>query len=315
MIIGMRFNFKNILKEIIKLFNYCTLSQIITNHKIPYTILLKHISSGDIKYIKLFGQKLINQKVIKLFKKNIFENDYIHNIKVDNINFKMKFKDNAIDQPIYERIIGKREPSTVAVLKSIVQEDFKILEIGACYGYFSIILSKLLNSKGQIISIECLPRNYEILNNNLNLNNINNVETLNYFISSQNEANVFFEKNVRDPYALIKRLKNNINLDNEIKNSSKFDGVKSISISNLLKSLNFNPNLIFMDIEGIEVDAIEDLSSNYLDEHKPIILFEIHNDYYIGDKNLNYLLSILKNKNYIIREIDGNILGYINEKN
>ena len=70
-----------------------------------------------------------------------------------------------------------------------------------------------------------------------------------------------------------------------------------------------------MDIEGIEVDAIEDLSSNYLDEHKPIILFEIHNDYYIGDKNLNYLLSILKNKNYILREIDGNILGYINEKN
>ncbi len=311
----MRFNFKNILKEIIKLFNYCTLSQIITNHKIPYTILLKHISSGDIKYINLFGQKLINQKVINLFKKNIFENDYIHNIKVDNINFKMKFKDNAIDQPIYERIIGKREPSTVAVLKSIVQEDFKILEIGACYGYFSIILSKLLKSKGQIISIECLPRNYEILNNNLSLNNINNVETLNYFISSQNEANVFFEKNVRDPYALIKRFKNNIKLDNEIKNSSKFDGVKSISISNLLKSLNFNPNLIFMDIEGIEVDAIEDLSSNYLDKHKPIILFEIHNDYYMGDKNLNYLLSILKNKNYMLREIDGNILGYINEKN
>ena len=96
-------------------------------------------------------------------------------------------------------------------------------------------------------------RNYEILNNNLSLNNINNVETLNYFISSQNEANVFFEKNVRDPYALIRGLKNNINLDNEIKNSSKFDGVKSIQISNLLKSLNFNPNLIFMDIEGIKL--------------------------------------------------------------
>ena len=70
-----------------------------------------------------------------------------------------------------------------------------------------------------------------------------------------------------------------------------------------------------MDIEGIEVDAIEDLSINYLDKHKPIILFEIHNDYYMGEKNLNYLLSILKNKNYILREIDGNILGYINEKN
>ena len=125
-----------------------------------------------------------------------------------------------------------------------MDEDFKILEIGACYGYFSIILSKLLNGKGQIISIECLPRNYEILNNNLSLNNINNVETLNYFISSQNEANVFFEKNVRNPYALIKRLKNNINLNNEIKNSSKFDGVKSISISNLLNSLNFNPTLV-----------------------------------------------------------------------
>ena len=90
-----------------------------------------------------------------------------------------------------------------------------------------------------------------------------------YFI--KNEANVFFE-NVGDPYALI-IFKNNINLDNEIKNSSKFDGVKSISISNLLKSLNFNPNLIFMDIEGIEVEQLK-IVSNYLDEHKPIILLK-----------------------------------------
>ena len=49
----------------------------------------------------------------------------------------MKFKDNAIDQPIYERIIGKRESSTVAVLKSIVQEDFKILELCLLWIFFN----------------------------------------------------------------------------------------------------------------------------------------------------------------------------------
>ena len=69
-------------------------------------------------------------------------------------------------------------------------------------------------------------------------------------------------------------------------------------------------DIIVMDIEGFEVDVIEDL---FLDSHNkfyPTILFEIHKNLYSHDKDLNHILIILKNNNYYIRRISNNILCY-----
>ncbi len=63
-----------------------------------------------------------------------------------------------------------------------------------------------------------------------------------------------------------------------------------------------------MDVEGFEVDIIEELSKNFLDNFKPIILFEIHNDYYDKNKNLDFIKFILNKKNYTYRQIDQNLL-------
>lgn len=295
--------------KLIELINHTTLNLCIIEYKIPKNVLKKHIENDDIKYINFFGKKIINTSSVKNFKKNILENNYIHNISVDDQHFKMSFGNYKIDEGIFERINGIREPSTVAVLKSIIKEKNKILEIGSCYGYFTIIMSQIIGDKGKILSIEGTPNNYNILNRNLQLNDILNVETHNLFISSYGNEDVYFSHSAKNAYNATINKKGVVS--NKIK--SDFDIVKSIRLSNFLIKKNFFPDLIFMDIEGYEVNVFEDISNILFEHIKPTILFEIHHGYYKNNKNLDYLKNILKSHNYSFREVDNNLLCYINE--
>ena len=66
-----------------------------------------------------------------------------------------------------------------------------------------------------------------------------------------------------------------------------------------------------MDIEGFEVDVIDSLFLNHNIGHRPIILFEVHESAY-GEKDLEYMLKLLKENNYRYRRINTNILCYHN---
>lgn len=305
------FKFKNIINELFLLTNYRTLTNILENSRIKFDILIKHLNNGDIKHKNFFGKKIVNQRSFKNFIIKKYQKNYIHEIIVDDFKFRMSFLENIIDEPIFERIKGKREPSTVAILKSLIKEDFKILELGACYGYFTIIMSQMLGELGQIISIECLPRNFKILQNNIKINDLRNVKALNYFISSQEKSDVYFKKNSTNPYELIDNLKNNTFDSNDEKQINDSDKVESIELSKLCDDNKFIPDLIFMDVEGFEADIIEELSNNFLKKNKPIILFEIHNDYYDKTKNLEFIKLILAKNNYTYRQIEQNLLCYI----
>ncbi len=231
------FKIKNILNELFLLTNYRTLTNILDKYRIRYDILIKHLKEGDIKYVNIFGKKLIKFKsFLNFFQKN-YQDNYIHSIKVDDFEFKMSFLDNLIDEPIFERIQGRREPSTVAILKSLIKEDYKILEIGACYGYFTLIMSKILGLNGEIVSIECLPRNYKILKNNLKMNDIKNVKALNFFINSNNKTDVNFKKNSKNPYEMISNLNENISDVINKDENTHFEKVETIELSKLCKIL------------------------------------------------------------------------------
>ncbi len=291
-------------------FKYTSFTIASNKYKIPNSILLQHINNNDIKTIKIFGKKLINLSSLQFFIKNKLNNNYIHNIYVDDQTFKMSFSNYKIDKGIYERILGKREPSTVAILKCLLGLNAKILEIGACYGYFTIIMSKLIGSSGRILSIEGTPNNFQILKNNLKLNNINNVDLENLFVTSKTQNEILFNKNHQNAYNQIHNLEDYTNTENNETNQIK---VNSSKISNLLIKKNFEPEFIFMDIEGCEIDVIEDIFLNYKFKYKPIILFEIHHDYYDNTRDYNFIKNFLKKQSYKLIEIDNNLLCRPNE--
>lgn len=118
------------------------------------------------------------QKVYKKylkFKYSKFKTNHVFDITVGEISFKMTFLDYSLNPLITERIEARREPETVAIIKSLLGEGDKVVEIGSCYGYFTLIMSKCVGSSGRVISIESLPKHFAVLQKNMKINNITNV--------------------------------------------------------------------------------------------------------------------------------------------
>ena len=61
-----------------------------------------------------------------------------------------------------------------------------VVDIGAHYGRYTLITAKRIGSKGKVIAIEANPKNFDMLNKNIKLNELSakNVITLNYAASS-----------------------------------------------------------------------------------------------------------------------------------
>ncbi len=297
---------KKIIELILAAMGFYNLSSIVGILRIPRSIVLNEINNKNLKYFLFFKKKFFLKKDVFHLKERINKN-YISDIKVDDLNFKMSFLNYDLsDLGITERINGIREPNTVTAIKSLVKNNSKVLVLGACYGYFTNIISKMCGQNGIVVSIEGLPQNYNILVNNIKLNNLNNVRTYNFFVTNKliNNNEMRFKKNSTNPYYEIEKL--NSNFLEDIKND--YDVVPVVKLSNFLNQINFNPDVIFMDIEGFEVDVIEDLNENYFHKNKPNIVFEVHEYFYKNNKNLEYLKSILQSANYNMRLDKNNLI-------
>lgn len=232
-------------------------------------------------------------------------NDHIFNVKIDDFEYKLSFGDQPITANIVQRIEGRREPETLAIYKSIITPGMKVLELGACFGEFTVILDHLVGNKGKLLSVEGTPNIFKILENNFKLNNLENTSIHKLFISNDAEE-VIFMKDDKHPYDAIDRLKgkNYSELSNDLVKQ------KSMKISKFLNIQKFQPDIILMDIEGFEVDVLEDLLLNEDLSYRPKIMFEIHEQLYEADKNIDYLQNLLRNNNYHSVRISSNLFCY-----
>ena len=71
---------------------------------------------------------------------------------------------------------GLFEEKETEFVRRTVQEDWVCLDIGACFGWYSVLLSRLVGKGGEVHAFEPVPDNRECLQNNLALNGCTNVE-------------------------------------------------------------------------------------------------------------------------------------------
>ena len=231
--------------------------------------------------------------------------DKVYNITVDDVTMKLDFGNIPISKPIWQRIEGVREPETTAIIRTLLRPGHRVLELGSCYGYFSLLMSASVGSTGRVLSVEGLPEYFKILTRNVERNQPNNIELINAFVGSQ-QTSIDFELGVSSPYKSINLYNAGKTLDNSVKKVT----VPCINLHDLLVEKNYHPTHIFMDIEGFEVEAIEQLSKEYLCTHNPIVVFEHHEKFYDEGKGLDYLNSLLATCGYTTRRVYGNIIAF-----
>jgi FkbM family methyltransferase len=170
-----------------------------------------------------------------------------------------------------------------------------VVDVGAHYGRYTLIAAKRIGPKGKVIAIEADPKNFDMLNKNIKLNELSeHVITLN-FAATSNKSKVKLS---------IPEKKSGHTIYSSIipdrAPTEKFIEVNANTLDNLLHENGISieeVNWIKIDVEGAELEVLKG-ATNVLSKNKDIsLLIEIHN--IENGKNLyRPIMDLLDNYNF-----------------
>ena len=167
------------------------------------------------------------------------------------------------------------------------KEGNTFVDIGAAFGFYTIVGSRKVGRTGKVISIEPHPDIFDMLNRNIKFNQLTNVVTLeNSYVSSM-ETKVKLYSN----YSILP--------ERDRKGNKKFVEVNANALDSLLQQSGINAgdvNWVKIDVEGAEIDVLRG-ATNVLSKGKDIaLLIKVH-----GHENYEPLLKLLDSYDFVIK--------------
>tara|TARA_E500000178_G_scaffold312362_1_gene328977 strand:+ start:1903 stop:2280 length:378 start_codon:yes stop_codon:yes gene_type:complete len=106
-------------------------------------------------------------------------------------NVKLYIPDRYFHKDLLDRFKENRyEIEEYNIVNNFFNKNDNVLEIGACLGYVTNLLSKKVNL---VITVEANPELKESLNLCITNNNLNNVKIYNTYISNNTNKNIDFQ--------------------------------------------------------------------------------------------------------------------------
>jgi len=209
------------------------------------------------KLFGLFPDGILKNKLLcfyyNYFKKSGFRISYKKRY------FKLNFNDNSIKVFENPNVCGNAEFTFKRYLKHYeIKKGDVVIDAGASIGVFSLCTAKMVGSNGIVIAFEPDNSNYEILQKNVKLNNLDNIITLKKGLWSRNENLDFYNDNSETSHLIF----------DDVIDKSKIVKIPVVKLDDELKKLGIKKvNFIKMDIEGAEVESIKGCK-NILKENK-----------------------------------------------
>jgi len=181
------------------------------------------------------------------------------------------------------------EPLVAQTICRLVQPGWICVDIGAHFGYFTLLMAHLAKTHGHVFSFEAHPSNFYWLQRNIELNKISDKVTLiNLAITDGKHSfvSLYAPKYYTTEFSIIRK---EINKSNAIE-------VRATSLDQFLPKEQ-NINFVKMDIEGAEYIALQGMV-HILRTKRPICLIELHGEE--GQK----AKSFLQQYNYILTDLE-----------
>ncbi|KAA3624057.1 MAG: FkbM family methyltransferase [Bacteroidetes bacterium] len=171
-------------------------------------------------------------------------------------------------------LAGKSHISEIKLARFLINnlssgDDF--LDIGAHYGYFSLLASYLIGEKGKVVAFEAAPRTFKVLEKNKG--RVSNMVVRNRAVSDKPGELSFYEfPNLFSEF-------NTMNVEQFRENDwfEKFPPkeikVKSIVLDQFFEAEKLNPKVVKIDVEGAEFKVLSG-AKKYLSQHSPYIVME-----------------------------------------
>ena len=172
----------------------------------------------------------------------------------------------------------------VATVEACREKDC-VLDVGGHIGLVSLPISKVLRPGGRLITFEPSSANLRYLKQHLSVNNCDNVTVVECLVGKKNGHVKFFEQKDAELYSEVTRTQ--------------------LSIDSYCAEHAIIPQIIKMDIEGAEVDALKG-AKEILISCKPIVFLSVHpREIELMGTTLDELQRFLQEINYSISEING----------
>jgi FkbM family methyltransferase len=169
---------------------------------------------------------------------------------------------------------GKSHISEIRLAKFLISQlkpDSRFLDIGAHYGYFTLIATAILDDRGEIYAYEPAKSSYRLLK--ANTERMENVKTFPLAVSNSDQDKQFYEfSNLHSEY-------NSMDIaqfEHEHwyqQNKPEVVTVKATTIDTITQSSGFKPDMIKIDVEGAEHEVIEG-GIRYFQANAPQIIME-----------------------------------------
>jgi FkbM family methyltransferase len=167
-------------------------------------------------------------------------------------------------------LAGTADQEQLALYATLLKPGMVFYDGGANIGYLSLVLARLLGKEGRVVAFEPLPENATILRNNVALNKMENLTVCEVALG---DVDGYAEFRVGGEVVHGKLAGSAMDVGPE---ASQAIRVAARRLDTVVAEQHLPPpDLIKLDIEGSEAVTLA-ASREFLREHKPLLLVEIH---------------------------------------
>jgi FkbM family methyltransferase len=168
---------------------------------------------------------------------------------------------------------GKTHDSEIRLARYLIhhlQEESIFIDVGAHFGYFTLLAADLVGQEGQVISFEAAPSTFKTLTQNTA--HLAQVRREHKAVSDANELVTFHE--FPTYYSEYNSLDTTAFDETDWHQEAQQVEVEAVALSNYLAEYQLYPNLIKIDVEGAERKVIQGLTS-FLSKTASVLIVEV----------------------------------------
>jgi FkbM family methyltransferase len=179
---------------------------------------------------------------------------------------------NLLAREVY--FTGQYEPQETALIEALIKPGQTFVDVGAHWGYFSLIASQRVGSTGRVFSIEADPRLFRTLKRNVQDNGLRQVEPIHIAAAAETGVLRMLGYRDRDENWGVSHL---LNSEQTADADSDVFNVATTSIDSLLDERSVTEvDVLKMDIEGAEALALRGMEAGLRGGRYRVMVIEFH---------------------------------------
>lgn len=159
-------------------------------------------------------------------------------------------------------VFGVYEPHVVRALEAVVGSGSLVVDVGAHIGYFTLLLRKLVGSRGRVVAFEPWPPVAAVLKRNATMNGYQDI--------------IIEQRAVTDETRLITMAPRN---DHPLSSMSAMATAGAVVVDAVSLDDYFSPSdpvsFVKIDVEGAERLVLQGMQ-RILTDHRPMVILELH---------------------------------------